>query len=87
MYKRGELKGRRISKISPAVHEIKEESVSQIMKDTIIKRGPDKMMQIQDNFLILAWRNDIIVINLRSLGILDDTDVTSNFKLITLENN
>lgn len=43
-----------------------------MMSEKIINRAPDKMVQIQDNFLILAWRNDLIVIDLKPLGFFDD---------------
>ena len=40
------------------------------MSEDIILRAPDKMMQVVNGFLILAWRNDLIVINIDKLGIL-----------------
>ena len=66
MKKRGDL-GFSSLKVAP---DFSKRSVSEIMSEDIILRAPDKMMQVVNGFLILAWRNDLIVINIDKLGIL-----------------
>ena len=43
-----------------------------MMSEDIIERAPDKMMQIVDGYLVLAWQNDIIIVNFEKEGILKD---------------
>ena len=54
------------------------------MSREIIDRAPDKMMQIDHNFLILAWRNDLVVVNIQALGVLGEDVDGKNFKHIDL---
>ena len=68
MKKRGDL-GFSSMKVAP---DFSKRSVSDIMTEEIIVRAPDKMMQLVNGFLILAWRNDLIVINIDKLGILQE---------------
>lgn len=60
--------------------------MSEILTGEIIERAPDKMMQIDSGFLILAWRNDLVVIGIKALGILDADEDGKNFKHIDLTN-
>ena len=52
-----------------------------MMSEDIIERAPDKMMQIVDGYLVLAWQNDIIIVNFEKEGILkDEPNQFDNFK-------
>jgi len=48
--------------------------VSEIMSEDIIQRAPDKMLQLVDGFLVLAWLNNLIIVNCTKLGIFKEQD-------------
>ena len=41
------------------------QSVSQIYQDSLIKRAPDKMIDYVQGFILLAYRNSIIYLNVQ----------------------
>ena len=62
--------------------------MNELIGESIVDRAPDKMLQIDNNFLLLAWRNDLIVFNLAGHGIVDEfpVDIKANFTEIHLKN-
>ena len=55
------------------------------MSEEIIKRAPDKMMQMTaERFLIFAWLNDVAIVNCDKLGILNEDSQNDCFKHIQL---
>lgn len=85
MKSRGDLR-KNSMKVAPEVYAKPSKSVSEILSREIIERAPDKMLQIDNGFLILAWRNDLVVLNIEALGVLGDDDEETNFKHIDLTN-
>ena len=45
-----------------------------MFKDEIIKRAPDKMIDYLQGYIMVAYRNSIIYLNVSQYGIDDETD-------------
>ena len=86
MKSRGELM-RASKKIAPEELKKVEYSVSELIGNNIVERAPDKMLQVDNNYLLLAWRNDLIVFNLSGHGIIDEfpVEIHANFTEIHLK--
>ena len=76
-------------KIAPEVLHQNDHSLSDIMSEEIINRAPDKMLQIIDGFLILAWNTELIIINMTPHGVFDriSSGEIDHYKHIELEKN
>ena len=84
MKSRGELNPKS-SKVAPYFYDEEKKSVSDLMSEEIIKRAPDKMMQMTaERFLIFAWLNDVAIVNCDKLGILNEDSQNDCFKHIQL---
>ena len=82
---RGELRTNSMKKVTPEIYYGEKNSVSDLLSEEIIKRAPDRMLQLVDGFLILAWLNNLIIINCEEEGILQDEPGFENFKHIELD--
>ena len=52
-------------------------SVSQIFKERIIRRAPDKMIEYLQDHILLAYRNSIIYIDLSRYEICGGNDIST----------
>ena len=72
-------------KVVPGLYHEEQHSVSDLLSEQIIVRAPDRMLQLVDGFLVLAWLNDLIIIDCEKEGILQDELGFKNFKHIDLD--
>ena len=88
MKSRGELNVRSL-KVAPEAIMEREKFVSEMLGNELVERAPDKMIQVQGSYLLFAWRNDLIVVNIGGQGIVEEleNDVKANFTEIVLQRN
>ena len=55
-------------------------SVNEIFGDEIIMRAPDKMVDLLQGFIMVAYRDAIIYVNVNPYGILDENKLPANAK-------
>ena len=55
-------------------------SVNEIFGDEIIRRAPDKMVDLLQGFIMVAYRDAIFYCNVNPYGVVDETQLPSNAK-------
>ena len=69
------IKQEKINKIkldNKESNENKEHWMNALFKDEIINRAPDKMIDVQDGYIMLAYRNVLILCSIKEHGVDDD---------------
>ena len=63
-----------MNKVQQSSEVFPNQNVSELFAKDIIKRAPDKMIDIIDNHILLAYRNSIIYLDVSQYGI-DNRDI------------